>query len=108
MSTKGELHVKDELEFTKALKFSEILHTDTQRLRRWVRTHFATKVEGASLDVKLVSSTPGEAKPVENIVMGPGKPGSVDKGTLEKRGERLVFASDSAVSSAAFEWMLRF
>ncbi len=107
MNSKGELHVKDELQFAKAAKFSEILHTDTA-FSTLGKDHFATKVDGAVLDVKLVSSVPGDTKAVENVVMGPGKPGSVDKGTLEKRGERLVFASDSAATWASFEWMLKF
>jgi hypothetical protein len=107
MSHTGELRIRDELAFAKAANFSEILHTDTA-FRTLGADHFAATVDGVGLDVRLMSSVSGMAKAGDNVVMGPGKPGSVDKGTLEKRGERLVFATDSAVTAATFEWMLKF
>jgi hypothetical protein len=41
-------------------------------------------------------------------VMGPGRPGSVDKGTLEQRGERVVVATPKAETTATFNWRLTF
>lgn len=48
----------------------------------------------------------GQVKP--NIVMGPGIPGSVDKGQLEKRGERIEATTTHPASSTTFEWKLQF
>ena len=44
----------------------------------------------------------------QNVVMGPGRPGSVDKGSLESRGERLMVSTAGKVTSTQFEWKLRF
>jgi hypothetical protein len=38
------------------------------------------------------------------MLMGPGKPGSVDKGELEQRGERLGVTTQRPVSMAQFDW----
>lgn len=41
-----------------------------------------------------------------NIVMGPGKPGSVDKGTPEQRGERLDVSTKMPATTAKSRWQL--
>jgi hypothetical protein len=107
MESPNELHVKDELEFASPKRFSEILHTDTT-FRELGKDHFATTVGDRTLDVALHTEVAGSAKAEPNIVMGPGAPGSVDKGTLEQRGERLVFSSSDPVAATSFEWLLRF
>jgi len=107
MDKPGEMHLKDELEFAAPHRFSEVLHTDTV-FKSLNNEHFTSVVGDRTLDVTLHSTVAGSAKAEPNIVMGPGRPGSVDKGTLEQRGERLVFSSEEAAKSANFEWLLRF
>jgi len=43
-----------------------------------------------------------------NVVMGPGPPGAVDKGTPEKRGERLSVSTAEPATAAGFAWSLTF
>jgi len=107
MDKPGEMHVKDELEFAAPRHFSEVLHTD-MAFKSLNNEHFTSGVGDRTLDVMLRSTVAGSAKVEPNIVMGPGRPGSVDKGTLEQRGERLVFSSEEAAKAASFEWSLRF
>jgi len=107
MDKVGEMHVKDELEFAVPRHFSEVLHTDTT-FKSLDNQHFTSGVGNWTLDVTYRSTVAGLAKIEPNIVMGPGRPGSVDKGTLEQRGERLVFGSEGETKSANFEWLLRF
>jgi hypothetical protein len=40
--------------------------------------------------------------------MGPGIPGSVDKGTREQRGELINATTTEPAPSAQFRWMLKF
>ena len=48
---------------------------------------------------------PGVTSKVEpNVVMGPGNPGSVDKGSLEPRGERLLVSTSEKVMITQFVW----
>ncbi|MEO7041605.1 MAG: hypothetical protein ABI035_05025, partial [Gemmatimonadaceae bacterium] len=54
------------------------------------------------------SSVPTTALTESNIVMGPGRPGSVDKGTPEARGERLVVTTTEPVTAFTFNWGLTF
>jgi hypothetical protein len=42
------------------------------------------------------------------MVMGPGIPGSVDKGKMEQRGERLLVNTAKPASSTVFDWRLNF
>jgi hypothetical protein len=60
------------------------------------------------LHVVLVAPKDAVAKVESNVVMGPGKPGSVDKGTLEARGERLLETTKSAEQRVEFQWEMNF
>jgi hypothetical protein len=48
------------------------------------------------------------SKAEQNVVMGPGKPGSVDKGSLDARGERLLVSTTERETSAHFAWEFSF
>ena len=61
-----------------------------------------------ALHVKLLSPPDAVSKVEKNVVMGPGKPGSVDKGSLEERGERLLVSTSKKVTGTRFAWELDF
>ena len=44
----------------------------------------------------------------QNVVMGPGRPGSVDKGSPERAGQRLVVSTPEKVTKTEFLWNLAF
>lgn len=101
----GELKVSDTIEAAKPVTLSEVLHTDTT-FAEASTLRFSTSVGGVVLHAAEQFSIPSKAKTEANIVMGPGRPGSVDKGTPEQRGSRLVVTTDNAATHADFTWTL--
>jgi hypothetical protein len=107
MKIAGELEVTDVVESASSHTFSEILHSDA-KIRPLPDQRYETEINGVALRIQLLSPL-GVASTVEqNVVMGPGRPGSVDKGSLESRGERLMVSTAGKVTSTQFEWKLRF
>jgi hypothetical protein len=103
----GKLMVSDAIASSAAHEFEEAMHSDT----KIVQTGEGQFVFGAAapqLKVKLLEPKDATAKVESNVVMGPGRPGSVDKGTLEPRGERAVVSSNAPATMAAFVWEMTF
>lgn len=103
----GSLEVSDTIEASTPHRFSEVLHTDTA-FKTQSPTEHATTVGVASLHIADHPSVPSTAITESNIVMGPGRPGSVDKGTPEPRGERLVITTNAPANNLIFTWHLTF
>ena len=103
----GHISIDDLIEADVPSTFSEILHSDTT-VKKLTDRAFLFDVNGAVLTATLQSPKPTTSIIEPNIVMGPGRPGSVDKGSLETRGERLVVATPMPVKSTHFLWDLRF
>jgi hypothetical protein len=103
----GQLEVSDSIATSAPRHFSEVLHTDTTFKTDSANTH-TTTVGSATLHIADHSSVATTAHTESNIVMGPGRPGSVDKGTPEARGERLQITTDAPVNNLAFTWQLTF
>ena len=102
----GTLTVTDSVESSIPHRFAEVLHTDTTFTRVPNTPYFQTSVGGQTLKVLPTDSFANTIEP--NIVMGPGRPGSVDKGTPEPRGQRLVLDTESPATQFAFQWTLTF
>ena len=103
----GQLKVSDVIVQTKPQPLSEVLHTDTS-FTPGAGSTYTTTIGRATLHVAHESSQPVEATVQPNIVMGPGRPGSVDKGTPEQRGERLIVTTRALVEHEEFLWNLQF
>lgn len=103
----GRMDVADTIELNSGKKLTEVLHTDTKFMTVSPTEH-ATKVGGVTLHAADKASVPVTATVESNVVMGPGKPGSVDKGSLEPRGERLVINTNSPATAMTFNWSLSF
>jgi hypothetical protein len=71
-------------------------------------TAHTTTVDKAVLQVADHPSVDSGALIESNIVMGPGRPGSVDKGTPEPRGARLLVTTGIPVTNFAFTWVLAY
>jgi hypothetical protein len=69
---------------------------------------YQIRVNGKSLDVQFHLPVDAASKIESNVVMGPGRPGSVDKGSPEDRGERLLISTPKAATHARFDWELTF
>lgn len=98
----GELEVSDTITTKQPATFTEVLHSDT-----------TATVNGGNFELPgltgTVMATPKVTLSSEkNVVMGPGRPGSVDKGNLEPRGERVLAKTDSPADAAKYHWILKF
>jgi hypothetical protein len=107
MRTAGELDVTDIVESDSSHTFAEVLHSDT-KINPIADQRYETEINGVALGIQLLLPLGAASKVEHNDVMGPGRPGSVDKGSLESRGERLVVSTAGKVTSTEFEWKLRF
>jgi hypothetical protein len=107
MKTAGELEVTDMVESDSSHTFAEVLHSDT-KINPIADQRYETEINGVALGIQLLLPLGAASKVEHNDVMGPGRPGSVDKGSLESRGERLVVSTAGKVTSTEFEWKLRF
>ncbi|MCU1321112.1 MAG: hypothetical protein JWM43_761 [Acidobacteriaceae bacterium] len=103
----SHIAIDDLVETDAPRTLSEVLHSDTT-VQAAGDQAFRFNMNGAVLDVALQSPKPASTLIEPNIVMGPGRPGSVDKGSLEPRGERVVVTTPTPVKSAEFRWDLRF
>jgi len=105
--TTGMLTVTDNIEGSGPHTFTELLHSDTT-IQQVGKDKFAFPVGDATLHVALQSPADANTKIEPNVVMGPGRPGSVDKGTLETRGQRLAASTPQPANQAHFAWELTF
>jgi hypothetical protein len=98
----GKLTVTDAIESATPHVYTEAMYSDTTIAQQSANAFMF----GARAQLRIVLVTPKDAaaKVEGKVVMGPGKPGSVDKGTLEARGERLVVSTKSLATTAAFVW----
>ena len=107
MTKPGILEIHDEIAGTSPHIYTEALHTDTKFVRDGER-EYSTEVGGVTLKARVLSPPQVDSKIEPNVVMGPGRPGSVDKGSLEPRGERLLVTTKDKAAEARFQWELRF
>jgi hypothetical protein len=105
--TPGKLTVADSIADESPKTFTEFVHSDATVKEAGPR-RFVIEVNKVPLQVELNAPADAATKVEPNVVMGPGRPGSVDKGTLEQRGERLQATTAATGKDAAFQWTLTF
>jgi Heparinase II/III-like protein/Domain of unknown function (DUF4962) len=87
--------VRDDIRTTQPRKASVLLHVDRELIRRDDRTYL-TSVDGTTLEVR---TTPLAASIEPHIVVTQGRPGSVEQGEREQRGQRLTLTTAPQVES---------
>src|SRR5216683_3902677 len=92
MKAAGKIEVNDIVESTSPHLYTEVLHSDA-KINPIAEQKYRTKINDVALHIHLLSPLGAASKVEQNVVMGPGRPGSVDKGSLEQRGERLVVST---------------
>lgn len=104
----GKLEVQDAIEARQPATFTELLHSDTT-IGQSGAEQFVIPKESPALRATVNAAGAELATRIEpNTVMGPGRPGSVDKGTPEQRGERLEVTTKTPATNAQFRWELLF
>ncbi|HYJ86345.1 MAG TPA: DUF4962 domain-containing protein [Pyrinomonadaceae bacterium] len=98
--------IRDYLETAQPQTFTSVLHAD-ETIQPAGANRFVLKTQGAHLNVNL--QLPGNAmtKIEPNYLIGAGRPGSVDKGDRQQRGERLAITTAAPATQARFEVVLR-
>ncbi len=107
MSSAGHITVQDRIESSKPNLYSEVLHADKAITERGTRA-FTLQGFGGSMRAELVKPKEVAQTIEDNVVMGPGIPGSVQNGTLETRGQRVVVTTKAPLLSEQFLWELFF
>jgi hypothetical protein len=107
LSAPGMIEVRDDIESAAPHSFTEVLHSDV-KVTPLGGQRYEIRINGEKLGVQLRLPAGAGSKIEKNIVMGPGRPGSVDKGSPEERGERLLITTPAPVASTHFEWDLSF
>jgi hypothetical protein len=109
MRKTGEIEVRDEINADGNHTFTEVLHADGNIDQVSPRSFVLHAVDGtATLRAEILAPADLTTTIQPNIVMGPGIPGSVDKGTREQRGELINATTTEPAPSAQFRWMLKF
>lgn len=101
----SQFTIWDDIESKEPRVFTSILHSDTT----WDevgKKNFAVKSGEAKLLLNIQNSDI-ETKTEPNLVIAPGRPGAVDKGEQQQRGERLAISTKSAQRSAIFVYQIR-
>jgi hypothetical protein len=103
----GKINVNDVVQSTSPHIFTEVLHSDAE-INPIAEQKYQTNINDVALHIHLLSPLGAASKVEQNVVMGPGRPGSVDRGSLEPRGERLVVSTTKEEASTQFAWELLF
>lgn len=93
--------LKDELAANQASIFTTLLHAD-EKLEAVGKNRFLIRTPSASLEATIIEPTDFTAQIEPNILTAPGKPGSVDKGDRQQRGERLAVSNAKPSTFAQF------
>jgi hypothetical protein len=105
----GVLHVTDRIAATGSHTYTELLHADGKIQSSSPLAFTLQPVVGhAVLNAQITAPADITTKIEPNVVMGPGIPGSVDKGTPEQRGELIDATTTDAASTSQFHWILKF
>ena len=107
MSSAGHIMVQDHIVSSKANQYSEVLHADKKIVERGPRM-FTLEGLGGSMQADLVAPRDVTQTIEDNVVMGPGIPGSVQDGKLETRGQRLIVSTKTPDPNGHFLWKLSF
>ncbi len=102
----GDWLITDEIKTAKPQIITSYLHSDTKIVKRG-KSLFEFEPGGTSLIAEILSPFAYDSKIEKNILIAPGKPGSVDKGEAEERGVRLAVSTQKAVDNAKFSMRLK-
>jgi len=101
----GEWLVEDIIKTSNPQIVTSFLHADSGITEKG-RNLFELEPGGTSLIAEILSPSAFGAKVEKNILVAPGKPGSVDKGETEERGVRLALSTPKAEKSVVFKTRL--
>ncbi len=103
---KGEFTVKDNIETKQPRVFTTLLHAD-ERITQTGERRFVISEPNVQLVTNIIAPEKMKTVIEPNILTAPGRPGSVDKGERQVRGERLAISTVAPATSAQFIKVMR-
>lgn len=97
-SDKNGFLITDELQSASPRTFTTLLHAD-ELIEQKEAGRFLIDAGRARLNVQIVTPQPAQARIEENLLTAPGRPGSVDKGERQVRGQRLALSTPAPATS---------
>lgn len=93
--------IRDELAAKQPVTFTTLLHAD-EKISADGKTQFTINAATAGLIATIAAPKEFKAEIEPNVLTAPGKPGSVDKGERQQRGERLAVSNSRPATTAQF------
>lgn len=106
LASPKQITVWDDIQSDVPHTFSELLHSDTTFTLSKAH-HYYIAAGQTALSVSLTLPKHAALEIAPNIVTAPGRPGSVDKGEQQHRGDRLTGSTPNQTKSATFVWQLK-
>lgn len=100
-SSQSGFTIQDEIETEQPAIFTSLLHAD-QSIQQLSPQKFLFALPTAALSITIANPSANKAISEPNILTAPGRPGSVDKGEQQQRGQRLSIATTTPATSARF------
>ena len=97
----GKFVVTDDVETNEPQIITAFLHADNL-ISKLGSDSFIFEPTGTNLLVKILEPSAFDARVEKNILIAPGKPGSVDKGESVERGVRLAVSTKEKIVKAKF------
>ena len=101
----SQASVKDDLRSSKQHLYTVLLHAD-QTIKEAGKSFILTNGSG-SLAVDILAPSDHIARIEPNNVTAPGRPGSVDKGEVQARGQKLEISTQKPANEATFHLELQ-
>ncbi len=98
--------INDQLAASQSRTFTTLLHAD-DKIETVGKNRFLIRTPSARLEATIIEPTDFTTKVEPNILTAPGKPGSVDKGERQQRGERLAVSNAKPATTANFIMRLK-
>ena len=106
LANSKQFEIRDYLETAQPQTFTLLLHAD-KTIQPAGKNRFVINTPGADLSLNLRLPGSAATKIEPNYLIGPGRPGSVDRGERQQRGERLAITTAETATQARFVVVLK-
>jgi hypothetical protein len=98
--------VSDDIQTGEMRKFTSLIHSD-DRVMRASEQQFSIGTSGSKLRINIEAPAQSRNAIEPNDLTAPGRPGSVDQGERQVRGERLAISTVAPARTARFRVSLK-
>ncbi len=102
----NKFEIRDEVATEMPQSYTSLIHADST-VEQLGNNHFAIPLQKTRLLITAESPQDAKISIEPNFLTAPGRPGAVDKGEKQQRGERLAIATVAPVTAARFVILLQ-